>query len=297
MMKSLAPALLLLMAAPATAQVPSTEHVTVTGTRSRAVLQDFVQSLASPGRITGKLARWEDGVCPVTVGLKPQYADFISRRIKDVAAQVGAPVNARPSCKPNIEIVFTTKPQALADRMRREDQLYLGYHDNSSQADALATVRHPIQAWYTTATRDLRGDSVIDSPQMQGTGVSSNIAGDSSLLLSSSAAVTGSRLGDGKTSALYHVVIVAEPAKLLDYEIGTLGDYIALLALAQLSDPDACRNLPSMTNLLVSGCSGTSLSLTANDLGFLRGLYHMSPGRTLRSQEDEVVYQMQQGGK
>jgi hypothetical protein len=150
MMKSLAPALLLLMAAPATAQVPSTEHVTVTGTRSRAVLQDFVQSLASPGRITGKLARWEDGVCPVTVGLKPQYADFISRRIKDVAAQVGAPVNARPSCKPNIEIVFTTKPQALADRMRREDQLYLGYHDNSSQADALATVRHPIQAWYTT---------------------------------------------------------------------------------------------------------------------------------------------------
>jgi hypothetical protein len=121
--------------------------------------------------------------------------------------------------------------------------------------------------------------------------------GDSSSLLFSSAAVTGSRLGDGKTSALYHVVIVAEPAKLLDYEIGTLGDYIALLALAQLSDPDACRNLPSMTNLLVSGCSGTSLSLTANDLGFLRGLYHMSPGRTLRSQEDEVVYQMQQGGK
>jgi hypothetical protein len=82
----------MLLALPASAQAP--ESVTVTGTRSRQVLDKFVESFAAPTRMTGKLARWEDGVCPVAVGLKPAFLKFITRRLRDVAAQVGAPVNA-----------------------------------------------------------------------------------------------------------------------------------------------------------------------------------------------------------
>ena len=56
--------------------------------------------------------------------------------------------------------------------------------------------------------------------------------------------VTGSRLGDGLSSELYNVLIVAEPAKLMDYEIGTLADYAAVLALAQPASMDTCEELP-----------------------------------------------------
>src|SRR5690348_3200166 len=87
---------------------PPNESVTVTGIKSREVLQKFVGSMAAPTRLAGKMARWKEAICPVTVGLKPAFVQFINRRLKEVAVQVGAPVTDRASCRTNIEIVFTT---------------------------------------------------------------------------------------------------------------------------------------------------------------------------------------------
>src|SRR5450432_3211055 len=141
----------------ALAQSRPTESVTVTGTKSRQVLQGFVQSFVAPTRMTGKIARWEDGICPVTVGLRPEFVKFINRRLKEIAAQVGAPVNGKTGCGPNIAIVFTTTPQALVGNVQKKHPILLGYYDNSAQLEKLATVVRPIQAWYMTATRDVQG--------------------------------------------------------------------------------------------------------------------------------------------
>jgi hypothetical protein len=105
--------------------------------------------------------------------------------------------------------------------------------------------------------------------------------------------VTGSRLGDGMRSSLYHVIIVADPAQLKNYEIGSLADYIALLALSQVSGLDTCQALPSIVNMLAPGCTQVTRALTANDLGYLRGLYAMGPGGNLRGQEDAIAFAMQ----
>jgi hypothetical protein len=286
----------MLLTLPAAAQTP--ESVTVTGTRSRQVLDKFVESFAAPNRLTGKIARWEDGVCPVAAGLKPDFLNFITQRLKDVAAKAGAPVNDRATCKPNIEIVFTTTPQALIDNVRKQNQAYLGYADNGIQIDRLATVMRPIQAWYTTATRDERNKTVVDSAKPSGIGMripcSLCPGGYTYLPNAEGYSVSGSRLGDGLHSALYHVIIVADPAKLVDYEMGAVGDYIAMLALTQLSSLDTCQALPSIVNLLAGGCAQKPEGLTENDAAYLRGLYHMGPGRNLRNQEDEVAYQMDQ---
>ncbi len=296
--------LLMVLAGAAQAQPApqQTESVTVTGARSRQVLDQFVQSFAAPTPMTGKLARWEDGVCPVTVGLKPAFTKFISARVKDVAAQVGARVNAQSGCKPNIEIIFTTAPQALLDNVRKKDAAFLGYADTSAQRDALARVTHPIQAWYTSQLKDLSGKTYWESPRTVGD-VSSELripcppcAGGYMNLPNAIGAVNvmGARLGDGLRSSLYHVIIVADPTRLADYEIGTLADYVAMLALAQLSSLDGCQTLPSIVNTLAKDCTRPATALTANDLGYLRGLYAMGPGRNLRGQEDAIAFQMQQ---
>jgi hypothetical protein len=67
----------------------SVESVTVTGTKSREAISDFIQSFATSARMTGKIARWEDGVCPTTTGLKPAFASFVAQRVKDVAMKAG----------------------------------------------------------------------------------------------------------------------------------------------------------------------------------------------------------------
>ena len=90
------PLLLLgLGAFPALAQV---ESVTVTATRDKQI-QQYVQARAVPSRAAGKLGRWETPICVKAEGLKPEPLEFVVRRVKAVAVQVGAPVNSDPSCR------------------------------------------------------------------------------------------------------------------------------------------------------------------------------------------------------
>jgi hypothetical protein len=158
-------------AAPAQEHKPATESVTVTGTRDRQAIDGFVQSLATPTRAADKLARWQQGICPVALGLKPAFLNFITQHLKDIAAQVGAPVNSSASCEKNIAIVFTTAPQALADNIKKKQPFMLGYYDSQEQLDKLATVSHPIQAWYRTATQDAHGQVTMDTGKTEGQGL------------------------------------------------------------------------------------------------------------------------------
>jgi hypothetical protein len=296
----------------AMAQVPHPatppENITVTGIKDMdAAVSKFVGAMTAPTRVAEKLARWKTGVCPITAGLRPVMAAFVSQRVKDVAAQVGAPVDGKDTCTPNIEIVFTTTPQALLDNIRILHPVLLGYHDNSAQAERLATVTHPIQAWYSTATQDLHGNSQVDGVRTQGVSMQVLLPDMSEGVIASPPAfatmsmpsagvanVTGNRLGDGLSSVFTHVMIVAEPAKLLEYEVGTLADYIAMLALSQISSLDSCQELPSILNLLAPDCSQTAKTLTQVDIAYLRGLYKMSATANFHVQRGEMMYQMRQ---
>jgi hypothetical protein len=279
MKRRLAVLMLLVMPSLALAEIArsSTESVTVTGTRSREVLQGFVGSLAAPARMTGKMVRWELGICPLTVGLRPAATKFVTKRVREVAALAGAPVNANASCRPNIEILFSAHPQILLDNIREKHPDFLGYH-NSGQLDRLATVTRPIQAWYLTATQDLAGQSIIDSAKH----------GPFRFV------TTGSRTIDGLRSTFYHVLIVIDPEKVTDYEIGSLTDYIAMLALTQPLSLDTCQVLPSIVNLLAAGCDNKADALTGNDTAYLKGLYRMNGGLTLGTQKDQIAYRMEQ---
>jgi hypothetical protein len=269
----------------------TSEDVTVTGSKSREVLRGFVQSFATPARITGKLARWENGICPLTLGLRREAIAFINGRVKDVAARVGAPIDGRDGCKPNIEIVFTTSPQGLMDWVRQKHPDFLGYHDNSIQADRLASVTHPIQAWYRTATRDFKGQVQIDAKNIAGGGVQ---VGNVYLPDAKAYAVSGTRLGDGLSSGFNHVIVAIDPGKMAHYEMGSLADYIAMLALTQLNALDSCQQLPSIVNMLAQGCAQKPSALTENDIAYLQGLYRMRGDQSLVIQKDQVSYRMEQ---
>jgi len=283
------------------------ENITVTGVKNvEKAVTDFVGTMTVPTRVAGKLARWRAGVCPIVAGVRPEAVKLITGLVKERAAQVDAPVDDRPGCKPNVEIVFTTTPQALLDTIFIKYPELLGYHDNSAQATQLATVRRPIQAWYSTATDDLRGNVQVDGVKTGGLtqdffiapagsgDLQTNAGGTVRLNMpgAQSTNVTGGRLADGVSSDFHHIVIVVEPAKLLEYEIGTLADYIALLALSQTPAPERCEELPTILNLLVAGCPSPPKALTGVDIAYLRALYKMTPTANFSGQRGEMIYQM-----
>ena len=109
--------------------------------------------------------------------------------------------------------------------------------------------------------------------------------------------VSGSRLNDGIRASFYHVLVVVNPDELKDYEMGALGDYIAMVALSQLECLDYCQQLPSIVNMLAKNCNAKIEALTENDTAYLRGLYHSSPDSNLNLQEDAIAYQMEQVAK
>ena len=276
-----------------TAPLPSVESVVVTGTKSPQALRDFVGEVAEPTSLIGKMARWERPVCLRVEGLNPDAVTLITGRIQKVAVGAGAKIHADPKCRPNVQIVFTTEPQALVDDIRKNQTNLLGFHRTLGQLAQLATFRGPIQAWYMTATRDARGYLQTDDSRTQGTEFFYDPTKPPIVLPSGRAfAVTGSRLGDGLRANLHHIVIIADPTKLLDQEVGPVADYLSMMALSQMQRLDRCQSLPSITNLLVADCPRIPAGLSDIDLGYLRGLYHMEPGRARSVQVHQIITEM-----
>jgi hypothetical protein len=306
--RSMAAFALLLSAAAASAQPSATpgkpglptENVTVSGTKSREVIQDFVNAFAARTQLIDKIARWETGICPITEGLPLRDSMFVTQRLKDVAAAVGAPVSADKTCKHNIEIIFTRTPQALLDNVKKDNENFLGYHDNAEQRDRLATVTHPIQAWYTTATQDVNGYVQVDMP-VPGPGLPLPVVcrgrpGICTVYLPSAKMYgsTGNRLNSGLRSDFYNIIIAVDISKVGQRELDSVSDYIALLALTQPSSLDICPPLSSIVSLLAKDCEDHAVRLTTSDMNYLQGLYKMNPEMTAGIQHRQIADQMVQ---
>jgi hypothetical protein len=272
-------------ATPASPEAAESVTVTATALPHRSAIDEFIYSYPASARTTDKIARWKRSICPVVEGLPARYAKFIAGRLTAIARKAGAPVSDDAKCRHNIEIVFTTRPQALADSLHKEHRPYLGYFDNLHQAAELAKVTHDIQAWYLTATMGFNGLLHVDNPRQD------FLTGNDGIGQTFYAG-SGGRGSNGASSTLYNVIIVADPSKLGDYEMGSLADYIAMLALSQPKSFDACWEVPSITNLLSKSCDAArkTPTLSDNDAAFLYGLYKMGTGDTVFMQRSEIRY-------
>jgi hypothetical protein len=103
---------------------------------------------------------------------------------------------------------------------------------------------------------------------------------------------SGSRLGNDIGTTLFNVIIVADLSRLGGYEMGPLADHIAVLALSQAKNFDACWEVPSITNLLAKDCDASrkTASLSDNDAAFLYGLYKMNAGSMIWAQRSQIRY-------
>ncbi|MBA2590203.1 MAG: hypothetical protein H0U98_16445 [Alphaproteobacteria bacterium] len=279
-----------------------TENIIVTAPRAvpEQAAHDFVKSFTGVSPASGKIARWRMGVCPVVTGLPPSGLTLVRERVRQVAGQVGAPVGAQ-SCKPNIDIVFTLNPQVLLDEVRKKTPVLLGFHDVAQQ-ERLATVTHPVQAWYTTQTVDLNFNRYVDDKLRNHGGfyiVGSDGPKYGSVFVPDARVVqaSGSRIADGLSSELYHVVIVINVTKVNGLTVGALTDYAAMLELAQTQSFESCAPMATITNLVSPGCDAAvkTDALSASDLAYLQGLYSIDPRASLVHQKAEIADRMQKG--
>ena len=96
-------------------------------------------------------------------------------------------------------------------------------------------------------------------------------------------------------SELAHVYIVANVKQTNNYRFAAVADYIAMLTLSEVRISGKCQDLPSITNLILSGCDGRLRpdQATDSDLADLRGIYRVDPGEALRNQQNDIAAEME----
>jgi hypothetical protein len=275
------------------------QEVTVTAGRLHdrdlaLAVTGFVASHSAPGTRTNQIGRWHEPVCPLVTRL-PAAQDLITRNILDVAQSVGAPTaSVGRKCPITVEIVFTHDPQTLLNHIAKSYRPLLGLYP-SSQVKQMTTFSRPIQAWYETGTRSMNalpaashgnavatgfaaltelpeqhGGSIVDMPIQSGLQIDS----DATAMGRQPSGVGGSYLDSDVSSEFIHALIIADSAQLASYSLQSIADYLALLSLTRMAQLDQCAPLPSITDLLASGCTApVATSLTAADRAYLKSLY------------------------
>jgi hypothetical protein len=256
------------------------QSVTVTGERPddeaerRREASRFFESPAVRTRI-GQLARWHEPICVRTGGLPLETNARISVRVMEIAESLGIPTNRAERCPPNVRIAFTSEPQRLVERAERRNRLVIGFH-YAARREQVMQVRQPVQAWYVTTTRNGLEERVDEAGGRAPGGAA------------------GSRLTNGISSGLAHVLIVADLRHAEGEDADSIAELLAYLALAQTPVAETCDAADTILNRMNPACPAARrpVALTAYDTAYLRALYSVDPTWGPRLQRGSVVLDM-----
>jgi hypothetical protein len=271
------------------APIPPSEQELVGDSLYQFILHHATTHYPASDAVRGSLARWRGGraetICPVTVGLDKGYNDFLTARLRALAAYAGAPVDPDPSCKDNVRILFTTNPEKLMGEVMNWAGHTLGVRYPHQIEKTLAySGTHAIQGWYITANG---GQSVLNRDAA--------LIGHLDLepvwpLVTN----TGLNGGGGRVAGIAGVIVVVDTTKVAGYTIGTIADYISMLVLSVVQTPDHCDPLPSILDLESSTCGAREkpAAITAGDLAFLKALYYHNTGIGPTLSRDDIQINM-----
>ncbi len=229
------------------------------------------------------LARWRGGkqsICPITGGLTPGYNAFVTARLRALAAYVGAPVQADPQCKANVQILFTSNPEAKMDSIRKwaTGTAFRNRYTGGEKNLIAFRSDHAIQGWYMTTSS---GAAVLNTDvALVGLSVLPVWPQITQKYIGSTGMVGRLGIGSGSGSGIGIVILVIDTTKVVGYTIGSIADYLAMLTLSVAQSPDHCDPLPSILDLMSASCSTREkpTAITAGDLAFLKALYYKNTG-------------------
>jgi hypothetical protein len=273
---------------PASSKASDLSGVTVTAPQKPDPLvnpaSQFMRQHLPASTFSEQYPRFRDEICVKVVGLPAEFDAFIAKRITEIATQVGAPVSKDDDCRPNIDVVFSTEPQALISDIARRKDILLGFYWNSRDLKKLATFSRPVGAWYVTRTRSDSGESRLEIH-------------DPTDHLSPRVGRAGSRLSNGMSTEVVHSLILADANKVAGEKIDAVADYMAVLALARWQGLERCNAVPTILNLMADGCEGEAPeAATSSDLALLTGLYSVDPRESGAQQRATIASAIRRAG-
>lgn len=254
-------------AAPQT-QAVELEDVVVVGRRLDELIDDFVDEVAEPARGRG-LARWRNKVCVGVANMRPATAQAIADQVSRVALEIGLEPGD-PGCNPNILVVGTTDANAFTrDFVANRPRLFRvggsGMDAGSAAFRRFLDNDHPVRWWNVSVPVDAdTGNRAVRVP-----GVDSC---DTPTQCAPIVNVRGvSQLKTQIVDDMGRVFVILDMDKVSGVNTQQLGDYIAMIALAQIDPQANTLGYASILNLFEE--SADVGGLTQWDQAYLAGLY------------------------
>lgn len=238
------------------------EDVVVSSRRLRDEAEAFVDELAAPPPKRG-LARWGGSICIGVANL----SESVARPLIDHIATVATSYNVRirePGCRPNVVIVFTDDAPSLAQALVSNDPQvfrarWTSQLDRGRRAlDAFQTADWPVRWWH------------VSMPVIGATGQRAiRMPGDAGPIF-----VPGEGLankGRPISDALNKVIVIVDMAKVEGTALPLLGDYLAMVTLAQVDPEGSTGRFDTVLNLFHDPARVEGLS--SWDKAYLASLY------------------------
>jgi len=255
------------LASPTFAQAPSQEPapteletVTVDGRRLSDTIERFVDDIVAPPVGRGP-SRWHRKVCVGVANVRRDAAQVIIDRVSGIALEAGLEP-AEPGCSPNILVIATSDGQAMARglvevRPRVFLPFYAGGSRSARALERFQATDAAVRWWHVgiPVMRDT-GEAAVRLP---GNPVAPRVRED------------GSRLTTRVQNTLMRAFIIIDLDRMDGVTFQQLGDYIGMVAMAQI-DPDA-ETKPYDTILNLFAGPGTGQGMTAWDRAYLASLY------------------------
>jgi hypothetical protein len=238
------------------AQPADTQTIVVEGAKPKRSTDNYLDRVLPP-IFEGQIGRFEDPLCPATIGLPDNLRDEVLNRLRLVAAVVRIPVDSG-KCKANLVIIVVDDKKALIEGMRKKRESYL-YGIGNERIGELANSPAPIAAWQIT--------DVIGAD-----GMPLRSDGDGFPRLFTT--VPPSRVVETTRRRIIGGVIVIEQRGLVNVTTRQLADYALVRLLAPMETKERTPPDSSVLSLFNQGVrpEDAPQSLTWWDLAFLKAL-------------------------
>jgi len=284
---------LALLAAPAFAQ-QAEEEIVVTGESLREQVRSFVAEVSQEMATEDQIARWDRRICPAVIGLRNrEQAQFLIDRVSQRAFSVGLDVEGS-GCRANVVIFVTADSDALARSIAEEYRQLTGHYASQASVsqgrDALTSfveTPRPVRWWHVSQTVTADGQHLADT-------VTTPTYDDGFRNVNVVRGYNSGRLRATTRQDFSRVLIIVDADEASRVQLSALGDYLAMVALAQMPADADLGETPSILRLFSREAG--QFELSDWDVAYLQGLYGAQRAAVnAEAQQRDIVRRMEEG--
>lgn len=240
-----------------------------------------------------QLARFEDEICPMVIGMPKDWTASLTRMIRDNVTAIGGKVG-KPGCTVNAAVIFIDQPLELVKAFAEAEPGY--FNMTPRELAKFTAVQRPVTSWHVTDMRGRDGEELGSVRSITDPGSGANLPTDSSAKVTRNF-TAGRLVSPVREDMLVGFVVVdrmATPGK----SLRQLADLATMHLLLDVN-PDAGANDPgSILSLFEQRPEGVTPPprLSRFDRGALRGFYtQRENNRSARQQAENIAKAIEKG--